>query len=202
MCGFNNRVEISAFQGYGHPTELNGLAFPYLIWPTCKPFLDISTPLAKLLSWEFPMCNLFLFEGYVTLHLMYMYRNIWQKQVWVLCKVCWVGRRARKMQAQVTSRISIFACLYLLRFFSLCQYSTWSPFRYVKKAILTPMFVSFFHPNLLYYLFIIRWQNTGMNEIINKGYSKLLSTVIYFNCQQEIWQVSPFLQIEVRSSLY
>lgn len=41
-----------------------------------------------------------------------------------------------------------------------------------------------------------------MNEIINKGYSKLLSTVIYFNCQQEIWQVSPFLQIEVRSSLY
>ena len=50
MCGFNNRVEISTFQGYGQPTEVNDLAFPYLIAPRCKPFLDISTPLAELVS--------------------------------------------------------------------------------------------------------------------------------------------------------
>lgn len=158
MRGFNNRVEIPTFQGYGHPTEVNDLAIQYLLSPTCKPFLDTSTPLAKLVNWEFPICNLFLFKGYITLHLMYMCRNIWQKQAWVLHKVCWVGKRAGKMQAQVTSRISIFACLFLLRFFSLCQYSTWTPFRYVKKAILTPKFVSFFHPYFLYYLFISRWK--------------------------------------------
>jgi len=35
-----------------------------------------------------------------------------------------------------------------------------------------------------------------MNEAINKGYSKMLSTVVYFNSQQEIWQVPPFLQIK------
>lgn len=40
-----------------------------------------------------------------------------------------------------------------------------------------------------------------MNEVINKAYSKLLLTVVYFNCQQEIWQVPPSLEIDVSNSL-
>lgn len=50
MCGFNNRVEISTFQGHGQPPEINDLAFLYLVAPRCKPFLALSTPLAKHVS--------------------------------------------------------------------------------------------------------------------------------------------------------
>lgn len=28
-----------------------------------------------------------------------------------------------------------------------------------------------------------------MNGVINKGYSRLLLTFVYFNCQQEIWEI-------------
>jgi len=50
MCGFNNGAEIPTFQGCGQPTEIYDFAFPYIIAPRCKPFLDIPTPFAKLVS--------------------------------------------------------------------------------------------------------------------------------------------------------
>lgn len=114
MYGFN-KSRYTNFSRLWSARRSKWLSLPILNSARCKQFPDVSAPLAKLASWEFP--TYFCSKG-MQLYTWCTCAEIFDRNKREYCADCVeLAEEPAKEQAQVSSKISIFVCLFLLSFF-------------------------------------------------------------------------------------